>query len=353
MVGPDRNLLLRLVSEPVFESPPARLERDYVAMIEASYDLSCDEPEWLRRLVRTAFPLLNQGSGVAAFFWDLSHVGELRIAHPVYAGCSPALHAGLTDSGARLTEQQAQALYLRGRPYKLVSREARVRYSRAQAAYEARFDAAGFTAVSCAELARTGCVLLVPNGATSGAAPQLGRAIDHVARHVASGLRLRRALAEPLDSADAILDGDGHLVHVAPPASGRRERGSLVGAARRLHDSRKARRSRPTEAVELWRALVLGRWSLVDHLDSDGKRFLVARRNPIGVHEPAALSEGERRAALLFSLIGSVKLVAYELGLTPSTISGELRSACVKLGCRNRAELAGLLLPLRADGERG
>jgi DNA-binding CsgD family transcriptional regulator len=252
------------------------------------------------------------------------------------------LHAGLTDSGARLTEEQARALYLRGRPCKLLSPEATVRYPRAYAAYQARFDNEGFTYMSCANLTSTGCTLLVPNAEASPAS-HWGRSLDRIARHIASGLRLRRALVEPIDSADAILGADGKLLHTAPVASGRRERGSFVTAARRMLDSRKARRSRPADAVELWRALVLGTWSLVDHADSDGKRFLVARRNPIGVHEPAALSEGERRAAALFALLGTVKLVAYELGLAPSTVSGELKSACRKLGCRNRAELAGLL----------
>lgn len=97
--------------------------------------------------------------------------------------------------------------------------------------------------------------------------------------------------------------------------------------------------------MELWRALILGRWSLVDHRDSDGKRFLLARRNEPGVVGLTALNASERRTAAMFSMLGSVKLVAYELGLAPSTVSEELKSAARKLGCGNRAELAGLLQP--------
>lgn len=345
MPEPERELRLELVSDPVFAEAPADGERDYVGLIEAAYDLSGSDAAWLGRLVRAAHPIMNRGFGVAGFLWDLSHEGRLRVAHPTYMGCSPMLHAGLTDSGAKLTERQAHALYLRGRPTKLLSTEAELRYPRAHTAFKAHVDPAGFTYMSCANPTLAGCMLLVPN-----AVPHLGRPLDHIARHVTAALRLRSSLGDTLESADAILDERGELVHAAKEVSGRTERGSFVRAARRVLDSKRVRRSRPEEAVELWRALVLGRWSLVDHVDTDGKRFLLARKNPLGVHEPAALSEGERRAAVLFALLGSVKLVAYELGLSSSTISGELKSACKKLGCRDRAELRALLEPSAKSG---
>jgi hypothetical protein len=51
--------------------------------------------------------------------------------------------------------------------------------------------------------------------------------------------------------------------------------------------------------------LVLGQWSLIDHQDSDGKRFLLARRNAPEVEELTALKEDEHRAAALFALLAS------------------------------------------------
>src|SRR6185295_8022801 len=90
---------------------------------------------------------------------------------------------------------------------------------------------------------------------------------------------------------------------------------------------------------------VFGRWSLIDHRDSDSKRFLLAQRNAPEVDEPASLREEERRAAALFALLGSVKLVAYELGLATSTVSEQLQSAARKLGCRDRFDLARILTP--------
>jgi DNA-binding CsgD family transcriptional regulator len=349
MASPDRELEHELLSEPVFEDAPPQAARDYVSLIEAAYDLSGSDAEWLRGLVRSAFPMLNRGFGVVGFFWDLSQEGKLRVSHPALVGCPPAMYDALLNSGRRLTLAEARLLYMQGKPCRVLGLDGALRqYPRAYAAYRAHIDAPGFNYMTAANLSHTGCLLMAPRSSSATAVPTLGPALDQVARHVATGLRLRRTLggseaSSLMDSADAVLDSEGRLLHAAPGASGRRERGSFVSAARRMLESRGARRARPEQAVELWRALVLGRWSLVDHVDRDGKRFLLARRNAPGAHEPAALSEQEQRVLAVFSLLGSIKLVAYELGLSPSTISLELKSVCRKLGCRDRAELAGLV----------
>jgi DNA-binding CsgD family transcriptional regulator len=347
-------LQFELMSEPVFQRAAVATKRDYVALIEAAYDLAGDDRTWLLGLVRAASPILDRGLGVAGFFWDLSRRGKHRIVHPTYVGCSPTLHVAFSDAAARLTDAQARALYIRDRPCKMIGARSVGEYPRAYSAFRTRTDSEGFLLVSSASLNRNGCALAAPRAGNTPATLGLGKALDHVARHVAAGLRLRRAFAgerrhRAAESAHAILDDKGALVHVSTDAAGRRQEQSLVDAARRLVVARRVRHSSPEEAVELWRALILGRWSLVDHRDTDGKRFLLARPNPVGVDEPAALSERERGAAALFALLGSAKLVAYELGLAPSTISELLKSACRKLGCRNRAELASLLQPEIVD----
>ena len=58
------------------------------------------------------------------------------------------------------------------------------------------------------------------------------------------------------------------------------------------------------------------------------------------LHEPAALSEDDRHLLSLFALGHSTKLVAYELGLAPSTVSTRLKQALSKLRLRSRAELS-------------
>jgi len=90
---------------------------------------------------------------------------------------------------------------------------------------------------------------------------------------------------------------------------------------------------------------VARRWSLVDRFDSDGRRFLVARRNEPDVRDPRALSPRERQVAAFAALGHSNKLIAYTLGLSASTIATHLAAAMRKLAVRSRVELARAVLP--------
>jgi DNA-binding NarL/FixJ family response regulator len=99
----------------------------------------------------------------------------------------------------------------------------------------------------------------------------------------------------------------------------------------------------------MWRALVDGRWSLVDGFDSDGKRFVVARRN-----EPCAvalhtLTSRETHVASLAARGHSNKLIAYELGLSEATIATHVARAKSKLGVHSRVQLASVVSLLPAS----
>jgi DNA-binding NarL/FixJ family response regulator len=96
-------------------------------------------------------------------------------------------------------------------------------------------------------------------------------------------------------------------------------------------------------ALKDWRALLAGRWSLVDHFDSDGRRFVVARRNAPPAARVRGLSEDQVRVARLAALGHPIKLIAYELGRSPRTIQNNLAIAMAKLGAGSRVELARLL----------
>jgi DNA-binding CsgD family transcriptional regulator len=169
---------------------------------------------------------------------------------------------------------------------------------------------------------------------------------SRLAVHLGTGLRLRDQQAagrerEPV----AILSPSGRVLHAEPDAQGRTIREELSASARIVDRARgKLRRVDPDEAVSLWRALVRGEWSLVDRFDSDGRRFVVARRNaPVHETDVGALTTREARAAELLARGYANKLIAYELGLAPSTVAGLLASACRKLGAGSSLELVRLL----------
>jgi DNA-binding CsgD family transcriptional regulator len=88
--------------------------------------------------------------------------------------------------------------------------------------------------------------------------------------------------------------------------------------------------------------LATGRWSLVDHFDTDGRRYLVAHRNDPPLDSPNALTLPERQIAGYAAMGHSNKLIAYELGLAESTVATHLDAASLKLGVRSRADLARL-----------
>jgi DNA-binding CsgD family transcriptional regulator len=96
----------------------------------------------------------------------------------------------------------------------------------------------------------------------------------------------------------------------------------------------------------LWQGLVQGRWSLVDHFDTDRRRFVVAVRNDPDLPDPRGLSERERQIAEFCGMNRSAKEIAYILGLSSSSVGNALTRAQRKLGLRSRTELAALFSPL-------
>ncbi len=99
------------------------------------------------------------------------------------------------------------------------------------------------------------------------------------------------------------------------------------------------RRRDPEAAVRIWEALVAGRWSLLDHFDSDGRRFIVAHRNDAEVADARGLTHRERQVVAQVALGQSNKMIAYELGLSTSTVANHLASARAKLGLPSAAAL--------------
>jgi DNA-binding CsgD family transcriptional regulator len=175
---------------------------------------------------------------------------------------------------------------------------------------------------------------------------------SRIAAHIGAAYRLRSAHA-PSTGVDAVLSPSGRVEHAETTTQGTNVRAALTEGAKRMGQARGAlRRRNPSEAVETWRALVAGRWSLVDHFDHDGRRFLLARRNE---PTPAATLTGltnRQRDVLAHAAMGhSNKLIAYELGLTPSAVAMILARLARTLGVRTRVQLIAAYQGAR--GRRG
>jgi len=166
--------------------------------------------------------------------------------------------------------------------------------------------------------------------------------------HVAAGNRLLLSESGTEDSEpEAILRPDGRIDYAVGVAKENAARRSLAYAAARVDRARgRLRRVDPEAALEDWKALVAGRWSLVDHFDSDGRRYLFARPNEQQPRSPKKkLSKREQQVVALAALGHTNKLIAYELGLQTSTVAAYLVTACSKLGVSSRGELVRAMSP--------
>jgi DNA-binding CsgD family transcriptional regulator len=161
------------------------------------------------------------------------------------------------------------------------------------------------------------------------------RTLDRLAVHLAAAFRLKHRALTTAD-AEAILAPSGALLHASAPAHGK------LAALAESHQSRAFARTSARDiatALQAWKGLSAGRWSLVDHWDTDGKRFVLAIKNPPRVPARDSLSPRERRVVALAAMGHGDKEIAYTLGISVSSIGRSLAGARAKLGVQTRVEL--------------
>lgn len=184
--------------------------------------------------------------------------------------------------------------------------------------------------------------------------PDRRRAVEMFMAHFAAMVRLRSGLRapDPSEGADAVVSPAGKLLHATRSAAAEKE--TLIDAVLRAERARgPLRRRSPDEAVSIWRALVEGKYTLVECVERDGKRLLFARKNPAQVRGLSALTTNEAACAYFTALGHSQKFIAYELGLSLSASARTTRSAIQKLRLGSPEELVRVIAPLLREPSRG
>ena len=331
------------------------MAKDLLGIVEASYRVDSDDATWLGGVVDAARPLLDRGCGVMSILYDASDAANLQILSQAFRGTPlplenvPERHVQKFDRGF------VEATFL-SQTCTLASRSRPRRHRAMAQAMTEMYRPLGIhdvLIVNGVDPSGNGCFLggLLPKrGRLS---PAQAQTWSRVAAHVAAGNRLRQRLADSRrgEPPDAVVAPDGRVVHAESPAKSSEAREALKRAAARQERSRgKLRRSDPEAAIAGWKGLIAARWTLVDQFESDGRRYLLARQNEPNVHPLASLTHRERCAAGYAALGHTNKLIAYEMGIAPSTVSVLLHRVAQRLGTKTRAALIAAFLNGAREG---
>lgn len=328
-----------------------------MSVIELGYAQGLTNQEWVAQLCEATHRSFGLGTGTFGYLYDAG--GDALIVDAPYSTNAPRAFRGLVTGTMPALDQQVSRA-VRGELYTpypridLASRQAQFDSQSVSAMWELMRPllgegAADVLGLRAGGLDRRGLLLCFPVLAPELPALATRRRLDRVAAHLAAAFRLRDQAAT-LEDASAVLDPQGRLQH-ARDADLIGRRGALAAAVERMRHARgRETRLDPDASVNAWRALVDGHWSVIDHTDVDGKRFIVARRNEPLDRSRNAIHDTSRQVLELTAAGYSNKLVAYELGISPAAVTSHLHRGLKRLGLRTRQELIALRC---ADGDWG
>ena len=320
---------------------------DLINVIEHCYSFEGDTDAWLRGVTEAAAPLAPLGKHVVAgmvfqFREGLAELPHIHVTTPDGSGtdevvrrlCRPSDPA-VARSVFSANPVVAFASKVKGHPAFAHGRN----HVEALLGYD---DVVGVRTI--AEPGR-GVVLTFPLWRDTAFGPREIAAWQRIAMHVGTGLRLHDRMQTSKPEPEAILSPSGKVEHAEEAAKSAIAREQLARATRAIDKARgKLRRVDPQEALELWRCLVDGTWTLIDTFDSDGRRYVVAHRNKRSLRPALGEKLTDRERDVLARLADghTNKLIGYELGLSASTVGTLLQRAAAKLGASSRAELVAM-----------
>ncbi|HEX7666976.1 MAG TPA: helix-turn-helix transcriptional regulator [Polyangiaceae bacterium] len=311
--------------------------------LAAGYRLDLDGGEYVRHVVDVAAPMLDSGLGVIAYTYDASDPQKAVIDHfatskrfdvgwlgPYYAAIEGAGHRGPPyptgyDTWSHMSCGQASSIP-RMRPYLPL--------------FSHLGGSRDTFAVNAVDASGRGLWLGAPLPTTRKKSARHVTLFTRFAAHLASAMRMRRNAVGSKPKAAAILAPGGALLDATAGAEVVDAREDLRRATVHFDEARtKKMRSDVELATRRWKPLVASRWALIDEFDTDGRRFVVAVENaPPTCAARRDLSLREHQVMTQAHLGHIDKVIAYELGLSVSTVRVLIHRATRKLGATTRRE---------------
>jgi DNA-binding CsgD family transcriptional regulator len=171
--------------------------------------------------------------------------------------------------------------------------------------------------------------------------------------HLGSGYLLSgRPYSPEASDVECVLSPGGQVMHATGAAESAERRDQLRRAVVDMDRARTRRgRSDPESALQLWRGLFCGRWTVADCFDSDGRRFVLARHNTPETPTPRGLPLRQRQVLFYAAAGWSNKEIGYVLGISESAVAVHLGRALTAVGMPSRDEWLRVSLRL-ATGAR-
>ncbi len=322
--------------------------KDWVGLVELGYKLEGDDDTWAKNVLAHAAALSSRGfwPTIGTYHYTPRNLYLERIASLGPAHAPEILRASLAVKTATVNH------FFRGGPAVTTLSEALYSKEPGLSAVVQQLTG-GVVHDKLAVKGLTGqggaviiCWLFAERIAPT---PQERHRWQCVASHLGAGLRLRGlANALKLDSlpVEAVLDGGGKIHEARAGAEHSSARAILRDAVCHLDQLRTHQgRSDPDFALAAWEGLVRGRWSLVDHFDSDGRRFVLAVKNDPSHPDPRGLTKRERQVAEFLGQGHACKTISYMLGISRSAVTNCTARAAYKLGLTSLGELAAFFAP--------
>jgi DNA-binding NarL/FixJ family response regulator len=305
-------------------------------ILAATYRFQSDPVVWADELHAALGPSLDLGQGTLVGLVGFPDQG-VRLEHLRGRAGATRVHQAVVRLSVLLAPGTLRAAFFSGR----VLGSSSGRYSQRDfAQLEQRAlgtrsrDAAGFCVNDSVD---QGLMVVSPSRERLALPVQPSALVKSLGEHIGTGLRLQRIIrAATLEdpAIEAIFDPDGRTQRATGMAR-------MQNALDRLREfvRARARAPAPSEESAAWDAVIAGRWSLIDRFDSDGRRFVVAYRNPPGVLDPRRLTAREEGVTTLAAVGRSNKEIGLDLGISESSASSLLATALAKLGLGSRTLL--------------
>lgn len=315
---------------------------DPITVVERAYDLAEDDRTWMSEVLRALEPGLPRELGFGASRVRLLY-GRLTVVDSVSGPSEEPESRRAVDAAFEVLPEAVRTRILSPVPSLLAFSQLgaagdQMRFRLAEATLRLPPESFGLLTSNGVDEA-----LIVaawsdrPRRPTPSEERRLGRVLIHVAGALRLRTRLRRRATEPL----VVLDPMGNALHAEPSSRAPGLLETLRGAVRAAERARGAlRRRAPEESLDLWKGLVAGSISVVDWVDTDGRRYLVAHENPWSIRGLSGLTPRESDVAEFLRHGRSNSEIAYALGLSVGTVNRLAREVFRKWGAAERADVA-------------